>query len=444
MACLKLSFEIDRGGDGQVSYKYMGPKKKPTGGHGGRGGDVIIRASRSVQNLNMSNYHLSGAPGEKGGANGWKGKMGKSREVLVPLGTVVTKVISESTRKFPDANFGKQMQYMNRTKPSIEFIEEDDQSDSSDDHSESSDDHSDSSDDEDDSSDDEGDYDSSDEDEIPAVKKEIFWADLDKHDKGLVVATGGPGGRGNGDLAALSFQFYEINHHHRRLKGKSGTTTELRLTLKSIADIGLVGFPNAGKSTLLGSISRAKPEVAPFPFTTLHPYIGTVEFTDGEQLTVADIPGLIEGAHENKGLGHRFLRHVERTSMLTYVIDCSLSMQSDVEITASTSEVISLVTEPVYREIIGKYHALVSELELYLEGLSCKPSILILNKMDVPSASEIDMEKLLKYIEEFNYSQISTIKLPAPRAVHQVSAKYGKGLADLVYDMRKISESTKM
>ncbi len=132
----------------------------------------------------------------------------------------------------------------------------------------------------------------------------------------IVVARGGIGGKGNVHFATAT------NRAPRyATQGKEGEKRNIRLVLKSIADVGLVGYPNAGKSTFMGSVSAAKPKVAPYPFTTLHPTVAEIVLDDFSVFTLADIPGLIEGAHVNIGLGHDFLRHIERTKILMYVID---------------------------------------------------------------------------------------------------------------------------
>ena len=142
--------------------------------------------------------------------------------------------------------------------------------------------------------------------------------------------------------------------------------------MKLIADAGLVGYPNAGKSTLISNLSDAKPKVAPYPFTTLHPVVGVVEYPDYQRLTLADIPGLIDGAHRNVGLGHAFLRHIERTSVLLYVLD-----MGGVDGRTPWDDLASLE----------------QELELYLPGLSKRPSLIVANKMDLPD-SEANLAEL--------------------------------------------------
>ena len=184
--------------------------------------------------------------------------------------------------------------------------------------------------------------------------------DLDKPGERFTVANGGNGGRGNIHFASST------NRVPRECEsGTPGETKSLELELKTIADIGLVGYPNAGKSTLLGALSAARPKVAPYPFTTLRPVVGTVEFPDYYKISIADIPGLIDGAHENIGLGHDFLRHIERTKILVYVLDMAAFDGRD-----------------PYED----YISLKKELDLYLDGLSSRPALIAANKMDLPEA----------------------------------------------------------
>ena len=196
-------------------------------------------------------------------------------------------------------------------------------------------------------------------------------ADIDSADQEVIIATGGRGGRGNARFATSTNRA-----PRRRELGFPGEEKMLELELKLIADAGLVGYPNAGKSTLLTRISGARPKVAAYPFTTLHPVIGVVEYPDYARVNVADIPGLIDGAHANVGLGHEFLRHIERTKVLIYVLDMG--------------------------GIDGRtpwddYANLKKELSLYKDGLAERPALLVANKMDVDGAAEnlqILLEKL--------------------------------------------------
>jgi GTP-binding protein len=178
----------------------------------------------------------------------------------------------------------------------------------------------------------------------------------------LLVARGGTGGRGNMHWRT------SVNRAPRQFtKGDPGEEKRLRLELKLIADVGLVGFPNAGKSSLLAGLSDARPKIAPYPFTTLHPMIGTLIYDDMSRLRVADIPGLIEGAHAGTGLGHEFLRHVERAACLAFVID-----MAGVD----------------GREPWADYRTLRREIKLHRADLAERPSLVIANKMDLPEAAE--------------------------------------------------------
>lgn len=185
----------------------------------------------------------------------------------------------------------------------------------------------------------------------PSQEVRVLLGDLDEEGKELKVASGGKGGLGN--------------YNHRHIKntdlGQEGEYLEIELVLKTLADVGLVGFPNAGKSTFLASVSRAFPKIAPYPFTTLRPYVGKWNFIDGNNFTIADLPGLIEGAHANKGLGHSFLKHIERTKVILYILDG---------------------TGDGKRRPVNDYQILRRELELYDKELLGYKSLIAINKSD--------------------------------------------------------------
>jgi GTP-binding protein len=189
-------------------------------------------------------------------------------------------------------------------------------------------------------------------------------ADLKIDGESVVVCKGGKPGRGNARFATSVNQAPE-----RAEKGLEGETRKLRLELKLVADVGLLGLPNAGKSTFIRRVTAARPRVAEYPFTTLDPSLGILDFGDLErQIVIADIPGLIEGAHEGKGLGHQFLRHVERTRVLLHLVDCS-SMASD-------------APEEAYRVIRG-------ELEGYSAELASRPTMVVATKVEDDESAEI-------------------------------------------------------
>jgi len=174
----------------------------------------------------------------------------------------------------------------------------------------------------------------------------------------------------------------------RRDDNEIGEKFMLHLDLKLIADVGLVGFPNAGKSTLLSIVSRARPKIANYPFTTLHPQIGIIEYEDKRLITIADLPGLIEGAHFNRGMGYKFLKHISRTKMNLFIIDIDGFQLSGRFEKRTAFETIVYLNK---------------ELELYDSSLIDKPSILVLNKIDLPNAKE-KCDEFLKLYEDFDKS----------------------------------------
>jgi GTP-binding protein len=185
-------------------------------------------------------------------------------------------------------------------------------------------------------------------------------ADLVSPDQRFIAAHGGRGGRGNARFKSPTQQAPRYAQ-----PGEAGETRWLSLELKLLADVGLTGLPNAGKSTLLARISAAHPKVAPYPFTTLVPQLGIVRLRDERSCVVADIPGIIAGAHEGKGLGHQFLRHIERTRLLLHLVDLTSSGERDPILDFDT----------VNRELLA-----------YASGLAEKPQVVVATKMDVPSA----------------------------------------------------------
>jgi len=281
-----LSICSGKGGDGVVHFrreKYV-PFGGPDGGDGGKGGDVVLQVSPTLNTLSAFRHkeRFHAPDGANGAKQNQTGRSGEDLVILVPPGTIVY--------------------------------------------------------------DDEG--------------GELL-GDLVEADQRLVVARGGRGGRGNTHFASARNQVPRMAQ-----KGEPAQERRLRLELRLIADIGIVGAPNAGKSTFLAAVTNAKPKIAPYPFTTLEPNLGVAELDDQTSLVLADIPGLIEGAHLGVGLGHDFLRHIQRTRVLIHLLD-------------------GLTEDPLL-----DLAQINSELALFDPDLARKPMVVALNKIDMPEVQE--------------------------------------------------------
>ena len=304
---VKVFAQAGNGGRGCVSFrreKFV-PKGGPDGGDGGRGGDVILRADRHVDNLANLFYEalIKAKNGGHGMGKKMAGRAGANKVVRVPVGTIVWR--------------GEKQE---RAKSNVEQLGI-------------------------------GNWQSS----IPIV-------DLTRDGQDFVLCQGGAGGKGN-----VHFKSSRNRAPREYTEGKEGEQGYFLLELRTIADAGLVGYPNAGKSTLLRKISAARPKVAAYPFTTLHPIVGVIEFPGYRRATIADIPGLIEGAHRGLGLGHEFLRHITRCRVLVFVIDVAGSEG---------------------RNPVEDLKNLRREIDLYNPTLSSRPWIVVANKMDLPGAKE--------------------------------------------------------
>ena len=304
---VKVFAQAGNGGRGCVSFrreKFV-PKGGPDGGDGGRGGDVIFRADRHVDNLANLFYEalIKAKNGGHGMGKKMAGRAGANKVVRVPVGTIVWR--------------GEKQE---RAKSNVEQLGI-------------------------------GNWQSS----IPIV-------DLTRDGQDFVLCQGGAGGKGN-----VHFKSSRNRAPREYTEGKEGEQGYFLLELRTIADAGLVGYPNAGKSTLLRKISAARPKVAAYPFTTLHPIVGVMELPGYQRATIADIPGLIEGAHRGLGLGHQFLRHITRCRVLVFVIDVAGSEG---------------------RDPVEDLKSLRREIDLYNPTLSSRPWIVVANKMDLPGAKE--------------------------------------------------------
>lgn len=234
--------------------------------------------------------------------------------------------------------------------------------------------------------------------EIKDFETGAYYGDLTEDGEMLVIARGGKGGRGNARFVTPTNQAPKEAE-----PGVPGEEKTLKLELKLLADVGLLGFPNAGKSTLISTLSSARPKIADYPFTTLVPNLGVVSYGDGATFVLADIPGIIEGAHEGAGLGIKFLKHIERTKILVHLLD------------------LSPITQ---RDPIQDYETLNNELISFSEDLSKRPQIVALNKIDITEARE-DLERIEKH---FSSLGIKT---------YPISSATGEGTKDLVWEISK-------
>ena len=376
---VKVFARAGHGGKGCVAFQREAyrPKGGPSGGNGGRGGNVILEADRDINNLVAQFYQprLIAQEGKPGLGKGMDGHAGKDLLVKVPCGTLVWQ-ISGSTREESNGEeeddsgtlpVAASMRPRIRHSGSARAVEIDLA-------------------------------------EEPATAagtrgKGDLVTDLTTPGQQFVLCKGGRGGLGNRNFATARRQTPRFAQ-----PGEPGDQGEFLLELRMMADIGLVGYPNAGKSTLLTAISRARPKIAPYPFTTLHPQIGIVEYRDYERLTVCDVPGLIKGAHENVGLGHAFLRHVQRCKVLVILLDM-----------AGTDN----------RKPWDDYHDLLEELEQYDATLLKRRRLVVANKMDEAAA--------VKHLKQFKTKIKRTPVLP-------IAAAFDQGIEEFKRAIRKAAE----
>jgi len=229
------------------------------------------------------------------------------------------------------------------------------------------------------------------------ITRELI-CDLDTHGKVFLAALGGKPGKGN---TVTGYKEIKSLKHHKN-PGCSGEVNRYELELKIISDVGLVGKPNAGKSSFLRAVTRATPKIANYKFTTLFPNLGVAMYSDQYQMSIADIPGLIEGAHLNRGLGHEFLRHIERTKVLLLIVDVG----------------------DEYTDPVQDLKDVLEELKLYKKDLSVKPLLVLANKIDLPGAKE----RLTKL-------KNSTNLLIVPASCHT-----GQEMANVMFNLRKLVE----
>jgi GTP-binding protein len=383
---IKIYARAGHGGKGCVAFHreaYVA-KGGPSGGNGGRGGSVILQADHDLNNLIAQYYQprLIAKDGEAGMGKGMDGHAGKDLVIKVPCGTLVWQTAdahsSENKIEDEDEDEAENEKPMFKTsaskRPLIrhaggEIAQEIDLSKEDGGASGSS-----------------------------SAEKGELVADLTQHGQEFVLCKGGRGGLGNRNFATAARQAPRFAQ-----PGEPGGEGNYQFELRIMAEVGLIGYPNAGKSTLLTAISKARPKVAPYPFTTLHPQIGIVEYDDWKRLTVCDVPGLIEGAHMNVGLGHAFLRHIQRCKVLVLLLDM-----------AGTDA----------RAPWDDYKQLLRELELYDPALLGKPRLVVANKMD-----EAIAEKNLK---EFKKKIKKTAVMPISAAFDEGIEKFKKTIREAV------------
>jgi GTP-binding protein len=304
----KIELQAGNGGNGAVAFhreKYI-DKGGPSGGDGGRGGDIVFQTNPNLHTLQDIRYKrmYKAKNGQSGGSNKRTGKSGEDLIIQVPCGTIIKSIESKSIIK-----------------------------------------------------------------------------DLVKENESHVICQGGIGGKGN-------FHFKSSTQQTPRFaqEGVKGQKLSIELELKVLADVGLVGLPNAGKSTLLSVMTTAKPKIADYPFTTLQPHLGIVKYGEYKSFVMADIPGLIEGASKGKGLGHQFLKHIERNKILLFLIDVEEKNPNDV------------------------YNQLLDELVNFNKDLLDKDRIVVRTKIDTIS-EDVD-ERWSSFSEEFiDISSVSNIGL---------------------------------
>jgi GTP-binding protein len=410
---VKIRVKAGDGGNGCVSFrreKYV-DRGGPDGGDGGKGGDVIVVADKNITDL--SDYYFQPRLVAKHGVHG-RGKncFGRSAKTViakVPIGTQVFRLTptmkqraasnyhpAAATEEFDptagvgmpftpgrakqlvEASQGSLVEVVGRVPPR-----------------------------------------GADRTESPAegsgpteAERELI-ADLVEDGQRFVLAKAGRGGRGNAAFKSSAHQAPREFEY-----GEAGEQLEVELELKTLADAGLVGFPNAGKSTLISKITNAHPKVAPYPFTTLTPNVGILSYGDFERIRIADIPGLIEGAHRGKGLGHDFLRHIERCQLLVVLLD-----MAGVD----------------GRKPHDDYQQLLDELEMYNPEILEKKRLVVANKMDLPDAKK----NLAAFKRKIRPSSPTakrkrTGETPVqPNRIIEISALAGEGLEKLKLELRK-------
>ena len=364
---IRVFAHAGNGGRGCVSFrreKFV-PRGGPDGGDGGRGGDVILRADVHTDNLSNLFYEpiIKAKSGTHGMGKKMHGKGAPAKVVNVPIGTVIYRAEAPAPRRDDDDEDGIAAPDAARPAEATEEAPIDAARN------------------------------------VPAGE---VVADLTRDGEEFVLCAGGKGGKGN-----VHFKSSRNRAPIQSTDGEEGEQGYFLLELRTMADAALVGYPNAGKSTLIGKLSAAHPKIAPYPFTTLRPAVGVVELDEYRRATVADIPGLIEGAHRNVGLGHDFLRHITRCRFLLFVVDIAGSEG---------------------RHPIEDLQSLRREIDLYDPRLSKRPWCIVANKMDLPESGE----NLAAVRERFNSVDVIPVAAERGEGIAELKAYLAKWLEDQV------------
>ena len=333
----KIYARAGDGGNGVVAFRREAhvPRGGPSGGNGGKGGNVFLVADPQINTLIAfsKQIHFRAPNGDQGRGKNQTGATGEDLTIHVPVGTIAY-----------EAESG------------------------------------------------------------------LILADLTSPDQSVLIVRGGRGGRGNWAFKSAINQAPRIAEN-----GEPGEERWLRLELKLIADVGIVGVPNAGKSTLLSVVSAARPKIADYPFTTLEPNLGMV-VVDNRDMVFADIPGLIEGAHMGAGLGHTFLRHIERTRLLIHLLN-------------------GISPDP-----LGDYEAINQELALFSDALAEKPQIVVLNKMDLPDVQAL-WPKIARELKKLGVAEPLAISAVTGEGVEALLRRAADMLAELPREPLAASET---
>lgn len=258
--------------------------------------------------------------------------------------------------------------------------------------------------------------------------------DFNTNGQEWIACHGGRGGKGNAHFVSSTFQAPKFAQ-----PGEDGEARQITLELKLLADVGIIGFPNAGKSTLISRISAARPKIADYPFTTLTPNLGVVQMPNHDSFVVADIPGLVEGAHRGLGLGHRFLKHIERTSLFIHLLDGSKLLE---DVTRPDIESRTEGMKESIEQLVHRYQAIRNELGLFNEKLLQTPEVVVLNKLDLLESDPEFVDKARIALRQ----KLTSIRgtEPVRQEPYIISCASGKGLEELlfaVYEEMKKSRS---